>query len=157
MVKTRVQAIIIQNNCVLFGYGKGHHFFIGGGLEEGETPEEATLRELKEEARVNGTILFRIREPASPEQLASSYNAHVTFLVDIQDRIPLLGYDPEETDTGDQISLAGLQLIPLDRKELFTEIDKQYFRYLMAECTHKGLEYPWCKAMRHLIEEKSQI
>jgi len=156
MIKTRVQSIVIQHNRVLFGYGKGHHFFIGGGLEEGETPEQATLRELNEEARVNGTILFRISEPASPESLASVYSAHVTFLVDIQGQIPLLGYDPEETDTGYQISLAGLQLIPLDMVGSFTEIDRNYFRYLLKECTQRGLVFPWTKEMQNLIEEHKE-
>ena len=28
--------------------------FLGGGIEEGETPEHAVIRELKEECRVDG-------------------------------------------------------------------------------------------------------
>jgi ADP-ribose pyrophosphatase YjhB (NUDIX family) len=156
MTETRVQAIVIQDNRVLFGYGKGHHFFIGGGLEEGETPEQGALRELQEEANVNGRILFRISEPASPDSLASVYNVHLTYLVEIQGQVPRLGYDPEEIDSGDQVSLAGIQLIPLERTESFTEIDIQYFRFLLDECTRRGLDYPWCKAMQKLVKEKSR-
>jgi 8-oxo-dGTP pyrophosphatase MutT (NUDIX family) len=136
---------------VLFGYGKGHHFFPGGGLEDGETPEHGALRELKEEANVSGTILFRITEPATPSAPASVYNTHFTFLVNIEDQTPRLGYDPEETDTGDEISLAGLELIPLDRIDSFTRIDVDYFKLFAAQCRSTNMYFPWLGKMETLI------
>ncbi len=153
MTRARVQAIAIQNDRVLFGYGKGYHFFPGGRLERGETAEQGALRELKEEANVSGTILFAIPEPAPPEALASDFDAHFTFLVDIGDQTPRLGYDPEETDTGDGISLAGLEMIPLDRIESFTRIDIDYFRSLMAQCGRTNKDFPWLAKMEKMITD----
>jgi 8-oxo-dGTP pyrophosphatase MutT (NUDIX family) len=159
MVKTRVQAIVIQNNCVLFGYGKGHHFFIGGGLEEGETPEQAVVRELEEEVNIKGTVAFRIKEPPVIQTIGtgSYYDAHVTFLVDIHDQVPRLGYDPEETHVAlHDKGLAGIDLVPLDRHESFTEIDIRFFRLLMTECVERGLGFTWTGPMQNLIKEKEK-
>lgn len=90
--RQRVQAIIIKNNKVLFGAGmlKGkeyRHFFIGGGIEEGETPEQTIVREIREEANVDGIIIFRFKNEYKEN--------HHTFLVKIGDQEASLGYDPE--------------------------------------------------------------
>jgi 8-oxo-dGTP diphosphatase len=151
VTRTRVQAIVIQNDRVLFGYGRGYHFFLGGGLENGETPEQGALRELKEEANVSGMILFAIPEPAPPDALASDYDAYFTFLVDIGSQTPRLGYDPEETDMADAISLAGLEMIPLDRVESLTQIDIDYFKSVVLQCRRKNLDFPWLDKMEKLI------
>ena len=62
----------------------------GGAVEEGETPAEAAIRELKEECCVDGKLL---RETAiviySPEDKA------YTFEVDIGTQEPGLGTDPD--------------------------------------------------------------
>jgi len=149
MSRIRVQAIIIQENHVLFGHGKGIHFFIGGGIEEGETAEQAIVRELREEANVSGTILFPINGEVFPN--------HVTFLVDIQYQVPRLGYDPEETQAEiRKKSLAGIKFIPLDHTESFTAIDVQYFTLLMEECRRKGVGFAWFGAMNSLIAQRKQ-
>ncbi len=154
MAKTRVQAIIIQDGRVLFGYGKGVHYFIGGGLDEDETPEHGVLRELREEANIGGTVRFRIDEP-HPNQVegpGSFYDLHITFLVDIGGQVPVLGYDPEEKDALIQDrGLACLEFIPLDRHEAFTAIDIAYFTLLMADCRQRGLRFQWTEAMGELI------
>lgn len=62
----------------------------GGGIEAGETPAEAALRELQEECCVDGLVVRQI-----------SMYSHVptdqtfTFLVDIGDQTPRMGTDPE--------------------------------------------------------------
>jgi 8-oxo-dGTP pyrophosphatase MutT (NUDIX family) len=147
MAYIRAQALVVQNSRVLFGYGKGIHYFIGGTVEEGETVEEAAIRELREEANVNGTILFRLSQEVFPNT--------VTFLVDIQQQVTRLGYDPEEIETDPlKKQLAGIEFIPLDRLDSFTAIDIEYFVILMAECRRRGIDFPWLEIMNFLIKQK---
>jgi 8-oxo-dGTP diphosphatase len=61
----------------------------GGGVEIGEQPHEAALRELAEECCVIGTIVRRTSHITYADSEA------VTFLVDIGDQTPRLGADPE--------------------------------------------------------------
>jgi 8-oxo-dGTP pyrophosphatase MutT (NUDIX family) len=62
----------------------------GGAIETGETPEEAALRELQEECRVQGAIVEQVSH-----QIYSEADQTYTFLVDIGDQVPQLGTDPE--------------------------------------------------------------
>jgi ADP-ribose pyrophosphatase YjhB (NUDIX family) len=62
----------------------------GGGLEPGETPEQGTLRELREECNVDGTIIRQ----TSVVSYAPDDQAY-TYLVDIADQEPSIGHDPE--------------------------------------------------------------
>jgi 8-oxo-dGTP diphosphatase len=64
----------------------------GGGVEAGETPTEASLRELKEECCVDGKILSELSSYTDAVGTES-----VTFLIDIGDQEPRLGADPEFT------------------------------------------------------------
>lgn len=49
--RLRAAAIIIENDCVLFATNdmESYYYTIGGGIELGETAEQAVLREVKEE------------------------------------------------------------------------------------------------------------
>lgn len=69
IVQHRVQGIIIQNGKAILGYGcvdkinkTFRHYFIGGGIETVETPEDAILREVMEEANVKGNIVFKFNK-----------------------------------------------------------------------------------------------
>jgi 8-oxo-dGTP diphosphatase len=62
----------------------------GGGVETGETPSEAALRELQEECCVTGRILNKLSTYTDEAGFES-----VTFLVDIAEQEPHLGEDPE--------------------------------------------------------------
>ena len=65
----------------------------GGGVEPGETPEQAALRELQEECCVRGKIIQQINY--SKYMLGEIADDAYTFLVDIGDQIPETGADPE--------------------------------------------------------------
>lgn len=62
----------------------------GGGVEKGESPDEAILRELKEECCVEGKIIYMVG------RYTDSTGAEIiTYLVDITDQDPHMGNDPE--------------------------------------------------------------
>jgi len=65
----------------------------GGDIEDGETPQAAALRELKEECSVDGTIVAEISHITYPLD-SESY----TYLIDIGDQEACLGVDPEITE-----------------------------------------------------------
>ena len=91
---TRAQCIVTRNGRILMARHHHEHdswwCLPGGAVEPGETDAEAALRELSEECCVTGKI---IRETGL--FLEDNGNRSHTFLVDIGDQEPSLGYDPE--------------------------------------------------------------
>jgi ADP-ribose pyrophosphatase YjhB (NUDIX family) len=78
----------------------------GGGIEAGETPAQAALRELQEECCVGGVIVHQISHVTHfPDDQT------FTFLVDIGDQTPRLGTDPEFQE--DNQALAGVEWLTL--------------------------------------------
>lgn len=150
MKRQRSQAIIIQNMKVLFGEGLFsdgcyRHFFIGGGIEDNETPEEAVIREIKEEANVKAKVIFKLSEEYTEN--------HHTFLVNIGEQIPILGFDPEEEERKKEFSkrtLQKLKFLPLDDFEKFTNIDIEYFQRLIYECNKRRYYPDWYELLKNL-------
>lgn len=94
-MRNRSVAFVIRDKKILMEkltYGGRTFFSIpGGGIEDGETPEEAVIRELKEECGLDGVIV---------KKLAQLYNHDRTehsFLVQVpENQMAIKGYDPEE-------------------------------------------------------------
>jgi len=95
--RNRSVAIVIRGDKILMErvvyFGREFYTVPGGGIEEGETPEQAVLRELKEECGLDGTI---VRPMAVQNKTDGS--AEYSFEVSIpENQEPITGYDPEET------------------------------------------------------------
>jgi len=93
--RSRSTAIVIRDGKILmervFYFGREFFTVPGGGIEAGETPEQAALRELKEECCVDGTII----RPLAVQYKAGG--AEYSFEVSIpEDQEPVTGSDPEE-------------------------------------------------------------
>lgn len=93
---SRAQVIVIRDHRILMVKHRrdGDEWWClpGGGIESGETPAVAALRELHEECGVVGTLV----RPTSVVHFGPA-DAHHTFLVEIGDQTACLGHDPEES------------------------------------------------------------
>lgn len=82
-MRTRATGVVIKDNKVLlikrFNNGKQYYVFPGGGVEEGETVEEALIRELKEETSLNIKVSRKLWT-FDTEWLGQTIK-HVNFLV----------------------------------------------------------------------------
>ena len=146
-MRERAQAIIIRDRKVLFGYGKINnkytHFFIGGGIEKGENPNEAIIREIEEETNVKGEIIFQFDKELKENEF--------TFLVDIGEKKCKLGFDPEEINVPDEEkNLQKIIWIPLSEKSKFTSIDIDYLKILVEECKKKNYYPKWLSNLKEL-------
>jgi ADP-ribose pyrophosphatase YjhB (NUDIX family) len=100
-IRTRAQALIIENGSILLA--KHHDLTIdqiywclpGGGVEAGESPEEAVVRELKEETNLDIRVVRKIAEMRLPG-VTAGYAKGVTFLAEIAGGELSLGFDPEQ-------------------------------------------------------------
>lgn len=96
MKRDRSQSMVIRGDRILLVehelFGRDFYNLPGGGIEEGETPEQAALRELSEECNVSGKIVRPLTVEYKPDMESRVY----TFLVEIpEDQEPVKGIDPE--------------------------------------------------------------
>lgn len=91
--KGRAQCLVTRENKILMVKHKqdGIEYFClpGGGIEDGETPENAAARELKEECLVTGENLKLI------STVVHDNHYNYTFYAEIGIQEPNLGVDPE--------------------------------------------------------------
>ena len=117
----RAQVIVVREGRVLMVQhrqdGLEYWCLPGGGIEPGETPAQAAVRELVEECNLRGTLA---RQTA--QVFYDATDIHYTFLVEVDaDQEPSLGHDPEFTPET-QI-LTGLAWRRLDE---ISEVDRAY-------------------------------
>ena len=65
-MRIRAGAVLIENDKVALieRYRDGKHYFVfpGGGADEGETPEQAAIREMEEETGLRVTVKHKLAE-----------------------------------------------------------------------------------------------
>ena len=134
----RAQCIVHNTNRVLMlrqKYSKdGHEFWClpGGTIEEGETPAEAAIRELKEECCVDGIIIQETSVVIYPSNVKN-----YTFLIDIGNQKPVLGTDPDYSR--DDQHLVELKWLTL------------------SEIPERDRAYLWAAGLRSLEEFRAEL
>ncbi|MDR1692136.1 MAG: NUDIX domain-containing protein [Oscillospiraceae bacterium] len=105
----RAQCLIVRDHkilCVKHREPARTYFCLpGGGIEPGETPEAAAVRELREECLVDGANLTLI------STVTHDGHTNYTFTADIGAQQPALGADPELPENP---ILAGVEWRALD-------------------------------------------
>jgi 8-oxo-dGTP pyrophosphatase MutT (NUDIX family) len=92
--RSRSVAIITRGEKILMEkvhfFERDFHTLPGGGIEKGETPEQAVLRELKEETGLDGKII----RPLTVQY--KGVGIDYSFEVEIPEAaVPTVGFDPE--------------------------------------------------------------
>lgn len=94
-MRNRSVAFVVRDGQILMEklrYGGREFYSIpGGGIEGNETPEQAVIRELKEECGLDGTIVKKLAE------LYNNGRTEYAFEVSVSEKqMAIKGYDPEE-------------------------------------------------------------
>lgn len=121
MGRNRSQAIVVREDRILMVKhtmdGRDFYCLPGGGVDEGEKPEEAALRELLEEACVKGSIVQRTTVRLKPDRESEVYS----FWVEISDTAePAPGVDPELTQEAQTIT--GVAWMRLEEMSVLDQI-----------------------------------
>jgi 8-oxo-dGTP diphosphatase len=98
-LRTRLQAAVIcDGRLLMVQHRQGDESWWclpGGGWQPGESYAEGALRELEEECRVKGQVISRLAHVVWDSGSGHEAEATVTFLVEIGEQQPGLGFDPE--------------------------------------------------------------
>lgn len=113
--KGRAQCLITRENKILLvkhkQHGSEYYCLPGGGIENGETPEQAAMRELQEECLVTGI------NPKLISSVIHDNHFNYTFYADIGSQEPSLGIDPEIIDNPILVGVAWLTLDELSERD----------------------------------------
>ncbi|MBQ6786412.1 MAG: NUDIX hydrolase [Lachnospiraceae bacterium] len=117
-MRNRSVAIVVRNGAVLVEktYYEGRYFYAlpGGGIEEGESPEETALRELKEECGLDGKII----KPLNIVHKKDGSREYVYEIAVSEEQIAITGKDPELTEEEQVIlEVCWLRLYEMSEKD----------------------------------------
>ena len=144
MKRTRVAGIIPMQGGIALMHRtevkkrkdyQNYYTFPGGGLEEGETEEEGTIREIKEELGINVKVIRKLYEMSS-EKFAQKEIFYLCEYIDGEfgtGNGPEFSGNPKYKDSGNYIpeiiskeKIKDILLLPLEIKEkLLDDIIKQ--------------------------------
>lgn len=140
--RTRAQAVIIRDGRLLmvrhFDLTIGEHYWClpGGGVEAGEHPEQAVVRELKEETGLDIRVRKWLRTDFFPE-VSQGYNRAYTYLAEIAGGELTLGYDPEQAGW-DEKFLQEVKWVPIEGELLHRLLP---FVHSNTFCPEAGFRY----------------
>lgn len=102
-MRDRSLAFVIRDRKILverlFYNNRFFYSIPGGGIEQGETPAQTAIRELKEECGLDGVIKRKLTEVYR----ADGSTEHV-FEVEVdKEQVPIVGADPEEPEDAQPI------------------------------------------------------
>ncbi len=135
-MRIRATGIVIHDNKLLmihrFRDGKEYYVLPGGGVEEGESPQEAVVREIKEETSVetrlnSGLALFSHNYTAD----TGEESIHQLFLCEYISGTPALQQDSVEKMRADHNNIYDPIWVDLDRLESMTIWPVETKKWLM--------------------------
>ena len=121
MRRDRSQALVIRDGKILLVKhrmnGRTFYCMPGGGIDNGETPEDAALRELYEESNVKGKIIRKLSVQYKPDNRGEVH----TFLIELDKDSPepTPGVDPENEEQ----TIIGVAWKSLNE---ISEVDRMY-------------------------------